>query len=224
MMTRSEVLAKFFLILRDYYHEIGLASSSPEVRLETLKHKSIIYELEVSASEIYALYGELSDAFSIDVGDFYEFVSPTVGELVDFIIGKSEQATMATTKEVDSRKYGVIGIGMENALLTRDTLTSDWQQVPNSGSVLGITIMPDGKLLGIGMDNALWTRDTLTSDWQQVPNSGSVLGITVMPDGKLLGIGMENALWTRDTLTSDWQQLPNSGSVLAVTPFCKSLH
>jgi hypothetical protein len=124
---------------------------------------------------------------------------------------------MPTTKEADSSKYGAIGIGMKNDLWTRDTLTSDWQQVPNSGSVLGITIMPDGKLLGIGMGNDLWTRDTLTSDWQQVPNSGSVLGITIMPDGKLLGIGMGNDLWTRDTLTSDWQQVPNSGSVLGVT-------
>jgi hypothetical protein len=88
MTTRSEVLAKFFSILRDYYHEIGSSSSSTEDRLKTLKNKSIIYELEVSSSEIYALYGELSDAFSIDVGDFYEFVSPTVGELVDFILGK----------------------------------------------------------------------------------------------------------------------------------------
>jgi hypothetical protein len=72
----------------------------------------------------------------------------------------------------------LLGIGMDNALWTRDTLTSDWQQVPNSGSVLGITVMPDGKLLGIGMENALWTRDTLTSDWQQLPNSGSVLAVT----------------------------------------------
>ena len=113
--------------------------------------------------------------------------------------------------------YGVIGVGTDKLLYTRETLTSDWKQIPNSGAVIGIAIMPDGKIVGIGMDKLLYTRETLTSDWKQIPNSGSVIGITIMPDGKIVGIGTDNLLWTRETLTSDWKQIPNSGSVIAVT-------
>ncbi|MFM6107462.1 MAG: LamG-like jellyroll fold domain-containing protein, partial [Sphaerospermopsis kisseleviana] len=72
---------------------------------------------------------------------------------------------------------GVIGIGMNNQLYTRKTLTSNWEHIPNSGSVLGITVMPDGTIVGIGMNNQLYIRKTLTSNWEHIPNSGSVLGI-----------------------------------------------
>ncbi|MFM6138143.1 MAG: hypothetical protein ACKPCP_29050, partial [Sphaerospermopsis kisseleviana] len=72
---------------------------------------------------------------------------------------------------------GVIGIGMNNQLYTRKTLTSNWEHIPNSGSVLGITVMSDGTIVGIGMNNQLYTRKTLTSNWEHIANSGSVLGI-----------------------------------------------
>ncbi|MFM6039522.1 MAG: LamG-like jellyroll fold domain-containing protein, partial [Sphaerospermopsis kisseleviana] len=112
---------------------------------------------------------------------------------------------------------GVIGIGTNNQLYTRKTLTSNWEHIPNSGSVLGITVMSDGTIVGIGMNNQLYTRKTLTSNWEHIPNSGSVLGITVMPDGTIVGIGMNNQLYTRKTLTSNWEYIPNSGSVLGIT-------
>ncbi|MBE9058362.1 LamG-like jellyroll fold domain-containing protein, partial [Sphaerospermopsis sp. LEGE 08334] len=112
---------------------------------------------------------------------------------------------------------GVIGIGMNNQLYTRKTLTSNWEHIANSGSVLGITVMPDGTIVGIGMNNQLYTRKTLTSNWEHIANSGSVLGITVMPNGTIVGIGMNNQLYTRKTLTSNWEHIANSGSVLGIT-------
>ena len=114
----------------------------------------------------------------------------------------------------------LVGIGMDNQLWTRKTLTSNWEQIPNSGLVLAITFMPDGTLVGIGMDHQLWTRKNyLTSNWEHIPNSGAVLAITPMPDGTLVGIGMDHQLWTRKNyLTSNWEHIPNSGAVLAITP------
>ncbi|WP_414523810.1 LamG-like jellyroll fold domain-containing protein, partial [Umezakia ovalisporum] len=80
----------------------------------------------------------------------------------------------------------LVGIGTNNQLYTRKTLTSNWEHIPNSGSVLGITVMADGTIVGIGMNNQLYTRKTLTSNWEHIPNSGSVLGITVMADGTIV--------------------------------------
>jgi uncharacterized protein YuzE len=114
-------------------------------------------------------------------------------------------------------KTDIIGIGMKNDLYTRAALNSPWLQVPNSGDVIGITIMNDGTILGIGMKNDLYTRAALNSPWLQVPNSGDVIGITIMNDGTILGIGMKNDLYTRATLNSPWVQVPNSGDVIGVT-------
>ena len=123
----------------------------------------------------------------------------------------------------------VLGIGTDNLLYTRATLNagtpqdSGWVQVPNSGYVMGATVLPDGAILGIGTDNTLWTRATLRSDWVQVPNSGRVIGVTVMRDGTILGIGTDNYLYTRATLgpgtpqDSGWVKVPNSGYAMSVT-------
>ena len=96
-------------------------------------------------------------------------------------------------------------------------LSQKWVQVPNSGSVIGITVLPNGKILGIGTDNLLYTRATLNSNWVQVPGSGSVIGITVLPNGTILGIGTDKLLYTRATLNSNWVQVPGSGSVIGIT-------
>ena len=92
MSTKTKVLAKFFSIFRDYTSEFISTSSSPEDLLKRSEEKSLRYDFNISEPEMYALYGELSDAFSIDVGEFYEFISPTVGDLVHFIFGKIDVA------------------------------------------------------------------------------------------------------------------------------------
>ncbi|MFZ2725492.1 MAG: lamin tail domain-containing protein [Methylococcaceae bacterium] len=111
----------------------------------------------------------------------------------------------------------LIGIGMDNQLWTRKTLTSNWEHIVNSGAVIGITVLADGTIVGIGMDHQLWTRKTLTSNWELIPNSGAVIGITVLADGTIVGIGMDHQLWTRKTLTSNWELIPNSGAVIGIT-------
>jgi|GEM_PF-6011253 len=111
----------------------------------------------------------------------------------------------------------ILGVGTDKQLYTRDTLTSPWTQVPNSGSVIDVTILRDGTILGIGTDNQLYTRATLNSSWVNVPNSGSILGIAVLNDGTILGIGMDYQLYTKATLTAPWVHIPNSGSVLGIT-------
>ncbi len=96
------------------------------------------------------------------------------------------------------------------------TMAQSWNQIPNSGSVVSVTALPNGSLLGVGTDKLLWTRSTLNSEWVQIPNSGHVSSVAVMPDGSILGAGMDTALWTRATLTGDWKQVPKSGSVIGV--------
>jgi hypothetical protein len=115
------------------------------------------------------------------------------------------------------KNYGIIGIGMDYQLYTRETLNSPWVLVPNSAAPITITIMSDGKILSVGKDCQLYVRDTLHSPWVVIQNSGSVIGAAMMHDGKILAIGMNNQLYTRDTLTSIWVHIPNSGTVKSVT-------
>lgn len=122
-------------------------------------------------------------------------------------------AVMAATQLRDGT---LLGVGMDNLLYTRPTLSAPWTQIPGSGAVLAVTQIDDGTLLGIGLDHLLYTRATPTSPWAQVPGSGSVLAVTQLRNGSLLGVGMDGLLYTRASLASPWVQVPNSGSVLAV--------
>jgi hypothetical protein len=93
MTTKSEVLTKFFSIVQDYDQEFrfqtqGSFSSSPEHLLRSSENLSLRYDLILPEGELYGIYGELSDAFGIDHGEFFEFISPTIGDLARFILGK----------------------------------------------------------------------------------------------------------------------------------------
>jgi subtilisin family serine protease len=92
------------------------------------------------------------------------------------VSGKRLNVYNSIMKKRDSQ---IIGVGLNNNLWTRATLDSPWVKVPNSGSVIGVTVMKDGTILGIGMHNNLWTRATLDSSWVKVPNSGSVIAVCV---------------------------------------------
>jgi hypothetical protein len=132
------------------------------------------------------------------------------------LAAKDNTTDLVPWKLIPVHQDSLLGVGTDNELYTRDTLTSNWVKVPNSGSVTDVTIMPDGTIVGIGMNNQLYTRATLTSNWVNIPNSGSVTDITIMPDGTIVGIGMNNQLYTRATLTSNWVNVPNSGQVISV--------
>jgi len=89
MATRSEILTKFFSILRDYGHGSGLSfSSSPEDLLQRSEKMSLRYDLDLGEVETSGLYIELADAFGFDPGDFYEYYSPAVGDLVRLVLSK----------------------------------------------------------------------------------------------------------------------------------------
>ncbi len=111
----------------------------------------------------------------------------------------------------------LLAVGQSNGLWTRETLTSSWESIPNSGNVIDVAVMPDGKILGVGKSNNLWVRNSLKSSWESVPNSINVIAITVLSNGTIIGVGQSNGLWTRETLTSSWESIPNSGNVIAVT-------
>ncbi|NQY07932.1 MAG: hypothetical protein HRT71_00245 [Flavobacteriales bacterium] len=109
----------------------------------------------------------------------------------------------------------LLGIGLHNELWTCDS-DGTWTQVPNSGSVIDVTVMHDGTILGIGIKNKLHTRATINSPWVALTNSISLLGIAIMSDGSLLGVGTDNLLHTCKNLSSDWVKVDNSGTVISV--------
>jgi hypothetical protein len=110
----------------------------------------------------------------------------------------------------------LLGVGTDNQLYTREAVNAEWEHVPNSGSVISVTTMPDGRILGVGSDNQLWYRDQLYSEWEHVPNSGSVISVTTMPNGMIVGVGSDKQLWYREELTSEWVNVPLSGTVIAI--------
>ncbi len=89
--------------------------------------------------------------------------------------------------------------------------------MPDSGEVIDVTVMPDGRILGVGQSHGLWVRESLISPWVAIPNSGKVISVTMMPDGRILGIGESKGLWTRSSLNAPWVSVPASGDVIDVT-------
>ncbi|RYF64821.1 MAG: WD40 repeat domain-containing protein [Cytophagaceae bacterium] len=111
----------------------------------------------------------------------------------------------------------IAGVGMDQQIYTRATLSSNWVLTPNAWGITSLAVFPNGRFIATGTDNQLWTRDTLTSNGVQVPNSGSVTCVVVMPDGTIAGIGIDKQVYTRATLTSNWVLVPNSGSVISLS-------
>ncbi len=110
----------------------------------------------------------------------------------------------------------LLGVGRSHGLWTKTSLTNTWQAVANSGSVIDVTVLADGRLLGVGKSNTLLVRDNLGSSWKAVPNSGNVIAVDVMSNGTILGVGKSLGLWTRSSLNSPWQPVPNSSKVIDV--------
>jgi len=121
-------------------------------------------------------------------------------------------------KAITQLKDGtIVGVGMDQGLYTRATLTSSWVLVPGSHAVKSVTQLPSGTIVGVGMNDQLYTRETLTSTWVHVPGSGAVTAVLAQPDGSLLGIGMDGFVYSRAALTAPWVQLTNSGVVIAIS-------
>merc|ERR1719384_1542311 len=103
-------------------------------------------------------------------------------------------------------EISIVGVGTNYNLYTRNTLTSRWSRVPNSGDVTSITQLNDGVFLGVGTNKNLYTRDTLTSSWSRVANSCCVIDVIQLkfgPNaGTIVGVGTNNLLYTRAGLDS----------------------
>jgi hypothetical protein len=66
----------------------------------------------------------------------------------------------------------ILGVGLDNQLYTRQTLSSNWVNIPDSEAVKGVTIINDTtvqdpnkvqRIIGIGIYNDLWVRLPETS-------------------------------------------------------------
>ncbi|ORY32689.1 hypothetical protein BCR33DRAFT_723356 [Rhizoclosmatium globosum] len=60
---------------------------------------------------------------------------------------------------------------MDNQLYTRSDLDGPWVYVPNSGTVVDVTITSYGSIIGTAPDGNLYTKQTLNAPWVIVPNS-----------------------------------------------------
>ncbi|ORY47636.1 hypothetical protein BCR33DRAFT_714739 [Rhizoclosmatium globosum] len=112
-------------------------------------------------------------------------------------------------------KKTLLGVGMDGYLYTRAGLYGNWQFIPNSGTVIDITVLSNGVILGTGPDLKLYTRQTLTSNWVFI-GACCVYSTAQLDDGSILGVGQDNKLYTRQTLTADWVFVPDSGTVVSV--------
>lgn len=112
----------------------------------------------------------------------------------------------------------IIGVGAyDHCLYKRESLHANWVGVVDSGGVLDVTVMHDGRLLGVGTDHQLYTRSALHRPWVKIPDSGAAISVSTMADGAILGVGTDGTLWTKTTFTSPWRPAPDqSGRVRGV--------
>jgi arylsulfatase A-like enzyme len=153
--------------------------------------------------------------------ELWQLLTTPGGPYYAEVDGKGKKFPPLSSETVTGPK--LLGVGRDNQLYTLEGLTNRWEHVPNSGSVISVTTMPDGRILGVGTDNQLWCRQQVYSEWEHVPNSGSVISVTMMPDGKIVGVGTDNQLWYREDLTSEWILVPQSGSVIAIATMLDGL-
>jgi len=124
------------------------------------------------------------------------------------LVIKSTILNNSTNLSLQNKLPGmIIGVGTDNQLYTKTSLTSPWIFVgKNTCCVKAIHIMNDGTILGVGTDNKLYTKKTLTANWIYVnDNTCCVIDIAQMADGMLLGIGTNNYIYIKKDLFSPWE-------------------
>ncbi|KAJ3285489.1 hypothetical protein HDU79_007277 [Rhizoclosmatium sp. JEL0117] len=108
--------------------------------------------------------------------------------------------------------------GQPGSWIDYSAITSQVRALPNSGTVIDITVLSNGVILGTGPDFNIYSRQTLNSNWVLVSGGCCVYSTAQALDGSILGIGTDNAVYWKQSLSSNWQYLPNSKGVLAVAP------
>ncbi|ORY47615.1 hypothetical protein BCR33DRAFT_714722 [Rhizoclosmatium globosum] len=138
---------------------------------------------------------------------------------VSYWFGCSQLPNSGRLKSIDlmSDKNTLIGVGLDNQLYTRSGLLGNWALVPNSGSVVDITVLSNGVLLGTGLDKQLYSKQTIDDPWV-FQGSCCVSRTAGLRDGSILGIGDGNTIYKMANLGAPWTYVPNSAAVISVTP------
>jgi predicted flap endonuclease-1-like 5' DNA nuclease len=108
--------------------------------------------------------------------------------------------------------------------------TYGWRSIPNSGGVVAVAVLKDGRILGVGTDSTLYTRSDAAilgqaildqkalSPWTPAPPKSELYcSATGLAGGEILGVGQDNGLWVRATLDTPTRRIPNSGQIKSVT-------
>ncbi|KAJ3076667.1 hypothetical protein HDU99_001317 [Rhizoclosmatium hyalinum] len=112
-------------------------------------------------------------------------------------------------------KRTFLGVGMDNQLYTRSDLDGPWVYVPNSGTVVDVTITSYGSIIGTAPDGNLYTKQTLNAPWVIVPNSCCVSRTAQFNYEEVqitYGVGGDQ-IYTKSNLNANWVLVPNSKSV-----------
>ncbi|ORY47611.1 hypothetical protein BCR33DRAFT_782724 [Rhizoclosmatium globosum] len=112
----------------------------------------------------------------------------------------------------------LIGVGLDDQLYTRSGNVHEdsyWSLVPNSGTVVDVTVLGSNIIDGTAPDGNLYTTKDLNSPWEFLPGGCCVVRTSPFDDG-IYGIGPDGAVYAKETLDSNWAMLPNSYSVVNV--------
>jgi hypothetical protein len=89
MASQDEIMEKIYSVLSDNSCEVhDFDSISNSHKLTKITSKNLRIDLDLKGDDLMIIFGEFSDAFGIDFGDFLDVRLYTVGDLVDFVLGR----------------------------------------------------------------------------------------------------------------------------------------
>lgn len=96
----------------------------------------------------------------------------------------------------------LLGVGGNNYLYTKTSLTSRWILADKSRSIIKVHVLKNKLIIGVGTDYQMYTKQKLSSPWVLVSSSENTYDIAEMLDGNLLIVGTDNKLYTKQDLYS----------------------
>ena len=94
------------------------------------------------------------------------------------IDGKLTISTLNNNPNLSTSLPGIlIGVGTNNHLYTKTSLTAPWTWVNGGCCILKVHVLKDGTIVGVGTDYQLYTKQRLTSPWVLVSSSCCVMDI-----------------------------------------------
>jgi hypothetical protein len=89
MASKTEITEKIYSVMCNYSgRNYDLSSSSAEDILRSIETMPLKHYLELGDGEMIGFYSEFLTAFDIEIYDLLKIYSPTVGELVNFILSR----------------------------------------------------------------------------------------------------------------------------------------